>query len=284
VVSTHYPPFQVQTYLTRLRSLGCPLGEPLHYFSTTTSTNDEAKAAAAVGAPSGATFLADHQTTGRGRHGRQWLAPANQQLLVSVLWRPRAGVARAALTLAVGVGLHRALAPLLPASANLAVKWPNDLEARGAKLGGVLVEAGTTPEHGAHVVIGFGLNVHPLTTTDASLNPISLVELGLAPTRETLLVDLLRSLHDELEEFEQRGPDKAVGYLNRHHALAGQSVVVDGLEGTVVEVAPTGALVLETPSGRREVSTGTVERRVSSAEQSRNTTARIDKKRADAED
>jgi BirA family transcriptional regulator, biotin operon repressor / biotin---[acetyl-CoA-carboxylase] ligase len=260
-VSTEHPPFQVQEYLSQLRSLGCALGEPLHYFSTTTSTNDEAKAAATAGAPSGATFIADHQTAGRGRHGRHWLAPANRQLLVSVLWRPRSGVAQAALTLAVGVGLHRALFSQLPASAQLAVKWPNDLEARGAKLGGVLVEAGSTPEHGAHVVIGFGLNVHPITSPDALLNPISLFELGLSPSREPLLVTLLRSLHGELDEFERRGPDSAISYLNRHHALAGQAVVVEGVTGTVVEVAPSGALVLETSSGRREVSTGTVERR-----------------------
>ena len=260
-MSSEHPPFQVQAYLTQLRKLGCPLGEPIHYFSTTTSTNDEAKAGAALGAPSGATFVADHQTAGRGRHGRQWLAPANQQLLVSVLWRPRAGVTQAALTLAVGVGLHRALSRLLPASADLAVKWPNDLEARGAKLGGVLVEAGATNEHGAHVVIGFGVNVHPVHPPDASLNPISLVELGRTPSRELLLVELLRAVHGELEEFEQRGLDNAVGYLNRHHALTGQVVVVEGLEGAVVEVAASGALVLETAAGRREISHGTVERR-----------------------
>src|SRR5690606_34522208 len=129
-----------RAYLMRLRNVGCPLGEPLHYFASTTSTNDQAKTAASQGALSGATFVADHQTAGRGRHGRQWLATPNQQLLVSVVWRPRGGVTTAALTLAVGVALHRALAPLLPAPETLAIKWPNDLEARGRKLAGVLVE------------------------------------------------------------------------------------------------------------------------------------------------
>lgn len=260
-MNTDHSPFRVPLYLAKLRELGCALGEPLHYYTTTGSTNDEAKAAATAGAPSGATFVADHQTAGRGRHGRSWLAPKNRQLLVSVLWRPRSRAAQAALTLAVGVALHRVLSPLVPAAAHLAVKWPNDLEARGAKLGGVLVEAGTPPEHGAYVVVGFGLNVHPLATTDASVCPISLFELGVTVDRETLLVELLRGLHAELDEFERRGPNRAVAYLNRHHALAGQIVVVDGVEGTVAEVAPSGALVLDTPSGRREVSTGTVERR-----------------------
>lgn len=260
-MSTEYPPFQVQTYLNHLRNLGCSLGEPFQYFSTTTSTNDEAKTSAARGAPSGATFVADHQTAGRGRYGRTWLAPANRQLLVSVVWRPRTGATQAALTLAVGVALHRALAPIVAPPARLTVKWPNDLEAGGAKLGGVLVEAGATPDHGTHAVIGFGLNVHPITASDSGLNPVSLLELGATPTRERLLVDLLRSLHTQLEEFERDGLAGAVAYLNRHHALAGETVIVDGLQGEVVEIATSGALVLETASGRREVTSGSVERR-----------------------
>lgn len=256
---TEHPPFDVRAYLTRLRQVGCPLGEPLHYFASTTSTNDQAKTAASQGAASGATFVADHQTAGRGRHGRQWLAAPNQQLSVSVVWRPRGGVAPAALTLAVGVALHRALTPLLPASESLTIKWPNDLEARGRKLAGVLVEASTTP-HGPHVVIGFGLNVHSAPTL-AELTPISLAELGMAITREGLLVDLLRALNGELNAFERHGAEAAVRYLNRHHALRGQSVRVDDVEGTVVKVSPAGALVLQTSTGLREVSSGTVERR-----------------------
>ncbi len=259
-MSEEQAPFRVHIYLTELRTLGCPFGEPLHYFASTTSTNDEAKAAAALGAPSGSTFVADHQTAGRGRFGRTWYAEANRQLLVSVLWRPRAGFAGAASTLTVGVALHRALAELVSPSANLAVKWPNDLEAGGGKLGGVLVESGSS-SHGPHVVIGFGINVRAVAEADATVRATSLAELGVYVERETLLVALLRSLHTELAEFEHNGPRTAVEYLNRHHSLTGQLVGVDGLVGTVVEVAPSGGLVLLTNDGLREVTAGSVERR-----------------------
>lgn len=253
--------FRVQHFLSHLRDVGSAFGEPFHYFTTTASTNDEARALAVRGAPSGTTLLADHQTAGRGRLGRQWVAPPNQQLLVSLIWRPRAGSAPAALTLAVGVALHRALTAALPAGTQLALKWPNDLEVSGRKLGGVLVEGGNS-EHGAHAVIGFGLNVHPvLPAPDVVMNPISLSELGAETPREELLVSLLRALAGELRQFERDGLRETVGYLNRHHALAGERVVVDDVEGTVIEVATNGSLVLDTGSGRREVSSGSVERR-----------------------
>lgn len=253
-------PFGVQHFLTHLRGVGSAFGEPFHYFTTTSSTNDEARTLATRGAPSGTTLLADHQTAGRGRLGRQWLAEPNQQLLVSLIWRPRAGSPQAALTLAVGVGLHRALSAILPAAPPLALKWPNDLEVSKRKLGGVLVEGGSS-EHGPHAVIGFGLNVHPVQLApDVTMNPVSLEELGVTAPREELLVTLLRSLDAELGRFEREGLNEAVTYLNRHHALAGEMVEVDGIRGTVACVAANGALVLETESGRKAVSSGTVER------------------------
>lgn len=253
-------PFGVQHFLTRLREQGSALGEPFHYFSTTGSTNDEARTLATNGAPSGTTLLADHQTAGRGRLGRQWVAPPNQQLLVSLIWRPRSGAAPAPLTLAVGVGLHRALAAVLPPNTPLAIKWPNDLEVSKRKLGGVLVEGGSS-EHGAHAIIGFGLNVHPVPlSSDVATNPVSLSELGVTRPREELLVALLRSLDSELSRFEREGLNETVTYLNRYHALTGETVDVDGIRGTVACVAANGALVLDTGSGRQEVSSGTVER------------------------
>ncbi len=253
--------FDVTTFRSRLRAVGCPLGEPLHYYVATTSTNDEAKTAAQLGAPSGATFVADHQTAGRGRLGRQWLSSPSQQLLVSVLWRDNRDLPHAALTLAVGVSLHRALVRELSTSAPLALKWPNDLESEQRKLGGVLVESGVDLARTPYLVIGFGLNVHPLRASVATpRRPISLAELGVNQSREVLLTSVLTELHRGLVEFQQQGPEGFVAYLNQHHALAGEIVTVGDVRGTVVGVATTGALVIDTPSGRREVTTGTVER------------------------
>ena len=68
---------------------GCALGVPLVIAEETTSTNDDAKRGAREGAPHGAVWLAESQTSGRGRQGRVWLSPRGENLLFSVLLRLR---------------------------------------------------------------------------------------------------------------------------------------------------------------------------------------------------
>src|SRR5690349_19661308 len=114
-------------------------------------------------------LVAEHQTHGRGRHGRVWQAAPGASLTFS-LALPLAPKDWSGLSLAVGLALADALDPLVDGVApRLGVKWPNDLfllEAGGGrKLGGILIEtvaAGTR----RLAVIGIGLNVLPLTAND----------------------------------------------------------------------------------------------------------------------
>jgi hypothetical protein len=79
----------------RLRAeLGCGLGAPLTALAVTGSTNDDALAAARDGATHGATVVADHQTHGRGRRGRTWIAEPGDGLHFSVPLRPEPEPAR----------------------------------------------------------------------------------------------------------------------------------------------------------------------------------------------
>ncbi len=83
--------------------------------------------------------IADEQTSGRGRHNREWVSTRGKGLYQSIAWavRPRRNDL-SALTLALGVGVLDALATL--GVDEVMLKWPNDLVARDAKLGGLLVE------------------------------------------------------------------------------------------------------------------------------------------------
>src|SRR3712207_20538 len=58
------------------------------WVAETGSTNDDLVPAARRGAPDGSVLVADLQTSGRGRRGRTWEAPARSSLLVSILLRP----------------------------------------------------------------------------------------------------------------------------------------------------------------------------------------------------
>ncbi len=116
------------------------------------STNRVVAELARDGAPAGIVVVADHQTAGRGRRGRTWVAPPRSSLLASVLLRPPSEPP-ALTTVAPALAAAEALAEV--ASFEPALRWPNDLYARGRKLGGILAEV---VEDGA-VVLGVGVNL-----------------------------------------------------------------------------------------------------------------------------
>ncbi len=135
-----------------------PVGATWHVevVEETGSTNADVLAAAAAGAPDRSVLVARHQTAGRGRLDRRWDAPPGTNLLVSLLLRevpehPHELTQRVALAALDAVrevgGVHAGL------------KWPNDLLVDGAKLAGVLAQAGVVDGRLDHVVVGIGINV-----------------------------------------------------------------------------------------------------------------------------
>ncbi len=156
---TATPPFDPQRFAELRRQQGARWGAAFHYANETGSTNDDALAAARAGAESGSVFLADHQTQGRGRRGKTWLAEPGHGLLFSIVLRPEGGSSLvSALTLAVGLGVRAALAEYMPAP--LGVKWPNDVLAGRRKLAGILCEGQFEGGRLEAVVLGIGINVY----------------------------------------------------------------------------------------------------------------------------
>src|SRR5438876_4697526 len=152
-------------------------------FAELDSTNRRVLDEARAGAAEGLVVVADHQTAGRGRLGRTWVAPPGSSLLVSVLFRPGSLEAGHLLTTAVALAACDACERVAGVAPDL--KWPNDLLVGNLKLGGILAEA-----DGAAVVVGLGLNVNR-----ASGAPETAVALGELAERDVdadaLLAELL---------------------------------------------------------------------------------------------
>ena len=213
------------------------MGEPVHYFHETTSTNDVAAAYAEQGAPEGTTVVAATQTSGRGRLGKSWHSPPGAGLYFSVVTR----AVRAApfLTLAGGVAVAEGVrsATGLP----LEIKWPNDVVTRGAsgpsrrrKLAGVLAEGSTAADGLQYVILGIGINVsassypHELADRASSIE----TELGRPIEVGVVLAEVLVALAAELEPLA-RG--EVAGLLARWRRLAPSA------KGVQVEYeSPTG--------------------------------------------
>lgn len=138
------------------------------------STNEVAKAIALdAGAArlAGSVLIAETQTEGKGRFGRTWVSPPGG-LYLSVLVEPPAGPGAPAadpltlLPLAAGVAVAQAVRRAAGIPAEL--RWPNDLDWNGRKVAGVLAEVGFRRESPRLAVVGFGVNLTPVSLPAAA--------------------------------------------------------------------------------------------------------------------
>lgn len=133
---------------------------PVHFFSSTSSTNTEAMQLGLAGAPAGTLVVAETQTEGRGRRGRPWLSPTGAGLYFSLILRPMIDPADLPkITLAAGVAACRAIETLT--GLNPMIKWPNDLLLSNRKFAGILTETAPLPAQGPPmVIVGVGININ----------------------------------------------------------------------------------------------------------------------------
>ena len=164
----------------------------------TGSTNDDLLEAGKQGAPHGTGLAARAQTAGRGRRGHKWDSTAGN-LLLSIVLRPRVDPAKhSGLAAVSGLAVLEALEKQGLAN-EIGLKWPNDLVARGRKLGGILVEAARDNEGRTFAVCGIGVNVNyvPSEVPDGGLPAIGLSDLNESvPTVDALLEEVYHAVVD----------------------------------------------------------------------------------------
>jgi BirA family transcriptional regulator, biotin operon repressor / biotin---[acetyl-CoA-carboxylase] ligase len=144
-------------------------------------------------APEGAVAAADEQTAGRGRLGRDWVAPPGSSVLASVALRPDVPAAKLAeLSLVASRACAKALAEV--AQVVPEVKWPNDVLIGGRKVAGILAEAGE-----GRVALGIGINVFQTEGELPQRAQYPATSLLIETGRRIPRADLLASLLDHLE-------------------------------------------------------------------------------------
>ncbi|HET7922037.1 MAG TPA: bifunctional biotin--[acetyl-CoA-carboxylase] ligase/biotin operon repressor BirA [Gammaproteobacteria bacterium] len=238
----------------------------LHVLHVVDSTSTWLAAHAPV-AP--AACLAEMQTAGRGRRGRHWVSPFAANLYLSCVWQfEELPPGFTALGMAAAIAAARALHAC--GARNVAVKWPNDLVAGGAKLGGILVDVQGEPSGGLRAVIGVGINVRmpaqaapgidqPWTDLVSQLN-------GVVPGRNALAASLLDELFRALECFGAQGFAAFGDDWRALDQVAGRTVVLQQhdqrISGTALGVDRDGALLLETGGETRRFVSGDISLRV----------------------
>jgi BirA family biotin operon repressor/biotin-[acetyl-CoA-carboxylase] ligase len=209
-------------------------------------------------------LLTEEQVQGRGRRGRRWLSCVGAGIAMSLRCVFSRGVRElAALPLAAGVAAARALRSL--GAADAALKWPNDLLVRGAKLGGILAETRT---HDGRVlaVIGIGINCRSTPALEGRLgHRVAALEEFVAPcpSRNVVAARVADELLDAMDAFDAAGLASFKDEWEALHAYAGQRLRVRLADGRVLAgiadgLAEDGGLRLRTRSGVRAVKSGRV--------------------------
>lgn len=203
----------------------------------TPSTMDAAHAAASDGASAGTLIVANAQTAGRGRGGRQWESSPGRGLWLTLIERPDDPDSLSVLSLRLGL---RA-APVLErwAGDQVTLKWPNDLLVRGRKLAGILVEARWRDARVDWVAIGMGVNI-------AAPGGEALHAAGLpgARTRAEVLAELVPALRAAASAHGLLTASELASWASRD-AAAGQPCSAPA-HGEVVGIDATGALLVAT--------------------------------------
>ncbi len=193
-------------------------------------------------------ILAEMQTAGRGRRGREWLSPFAQNLYLSrILCIDSPHTQLVAPSLVVGLAVVRTLLALGIASCGL--KWPNDILAGGQKIGGVLLELTGDPADECRVIIGIGLNVNMqqggIDQPWTSLRNIT----GTLMDRTELCIELVRQLDATLAEHRMLGFGALRAEWEHWHLWQRREVTLSGgrmpIQGRVLGVADDGALRLD---------------------------------------
>jgi len=237
----------------------------LHIAEKIDSTNSWAKSAA--GKNQGTSiFLAEQQTAGRGRMGRQWSSPIAANIYLSLHRRFNKGLpALSGLSLVVGVILAKSLRA--QGFSGIGLKWPNDIVVAGyKKCGGILIEVSGEANAEISAVIGIGLNVNmPLNAAaniDQPWTDLQQLAGGKVLSRNRILAELLNELLTGLQRFEEQG---AAGFLSQwadYDMLLNQDVkLLDGLQtqtGRVLGITEHGALRLRQGSEERHYHSGEI--------------------------
>lgn len=234
----------------------------------TGSTNDDLLEAGKQGAPHGTGLAARAQTAGRGRRGHKWDSTTGN-LLLSIVLRPCVNPAKYSGLAAVnGLAVLKALEKQGLAN-EIRLKWPNDLVARGHKLGGILVEAARDNEGKPFAVCGIGVNVNyvPSEIPDGGLPAIGLSDLNESvPAVDMLLDEVYHAVIDAVDAWAERlnakkedaGPlapvhDEYITHLNwiGEHVIARSPAGDELARGIFQTVDGFGRACIETEDGLR---------------------------------
>jgi BirA family biotin operon repressor/biotin-[acetyl-CoA-carboxylase] ligase len=197
--------------------------------------------------------LAEYQTAGRGRQGKQWISPYASGLCLSVKYRyPHLKQALTGLNLALAISTVKALWKLGATSTR--IKWPNDIWWEGRKLAGLLLETRGMSTH-QDVVMGIGMNLNLPADMPAVDQPLADLKtiLGREISRNLVAAQIINHWVETFLNYPQTGLEAYADDWQAFDLLRGQVVQIhtatEIVTGTAVGIDAAGALLVQVGQG-----------------------------------
>lgn len=234
------------------------LGRSIYHYFQVKSTNDVAHQLAQQGLPEGTLIMAEEQTQGRGRLGRDWYSEKSVGIYLSLILRPDLKPRHAAIiNLAAAVAVSRVIE--CTCSLTTDIKWPNDILVNSKKCSGILTEMSADLDQIKYMVVGIGINVNHQSFPKSLQEQASslFLEGGRRFSRTEIILALLRYFEDLYLELQEQGSDVVLEQWIRRSSFArGKEVSVDlgdkKIHGTTVGLGKEGTLRVKLCSGQIE--------------------------------
>lgn len=235
------------------------IGQNIIYYNTLESTNTLAKRLGDSSEISGTVVLAEEQTNGRGRLGRNWVSPFGKGIWMSILLRPNINPVEAVnLTQTAAAAIVLATEEL---GIDTLIKWPNDIVINSKKVSGILTEMNAELTRINYVVVGIGINANiekdefpiELHETATSLK----IETGCIVNRRALTAGILNNFEKlYFQLIKEHNPSASINICREKSAVIGKKVLIlaneKKLEAQVLDIDPHGQLVVQYEDGTRE--------------------------------
>lgn len=178
----------------------------IKYYEQLGSTNTTLSELAFEGAEHGMVVVAECQTAGKGRRGRTWESPAEDNIYMSILLRPEFVTDRAPMvTLVMAYSVAKVLRE--NGFADVQIKWPNDLVLSGKKVCGILTEMYLRGTAIDYIVVGVGLNVNTTDFSEELADKATslFLECGKLLDKEQFIVDIVDTFMEMYDRFAKEG-------------------------------------------------------------------------------
>ncbi len=227
------------------------------FYESIDSTNELAMSfSIKKGFDTGIVIIADSQSKGRGRLGRRWISPPGVNIYMSIILKPEIEPKEANI-LTVLTAVACALAIRKTTGLSVSIKWPNDIEVAGKKLGGILTEVRSEPDRIKIAITGIGINVNiekkGFPPEIKSIATSIRNETGEYHSRSRIIIQILKEFEDFYKGLKRDGKGPLIETWKELSSIIGKNVRVtagkETISGFAEDIDEEGMLLLRISSG-----------------------------------